>query len=94
MSISIDKSSLTFQHCGDRHKTASDPLLQNGTKMARTFTKDGLEHGLALARLELPDERYETVTAAAELVLGLAEALDAVPLAETPMAAAFDARWE
>lgn len=62
--------------------------------MARTLDPAALDHALALARLELPEERRHAVTAAAELVFGLADSLDAVPLGETPMAPAYDARWE
>lgn len=62
--------------------------------MARTLTSAALDHGLALARLELPEERREAVIAAAEMVFGFADSLDSVPLEETPMAPAYDARWE
>lgn len=62
--------------------------------MARTLSEAALEHGLAMARLDLPRERYESVKAATEMVLGFADSLDAVPLGETPIATAFDARWE
>lgn len=62
--------------------------------MARTLSETALEHGFALARLDLPKDRYAPVTAAAEMVLGFADALDAIPLDEVPMATAFDARWE
>lgn len=62
--------------------------------MARVLSSDALEHALATARLDLPEERREAVTAAAELVFGLADALDAVPLGDTPVATSFDARWE
>ena len=62
--------------------------------MARTLDPAALNHALAMARLELPDERREVVTAAAELIFGLADSLDSVPLGETPMAPAYDARWE
>ncbi|WP_435201272.1 hypothetical protein [Janibacter sp. GS2] len=62
--------------------------------MARTLTPTALDHGLAMARLEVPEERREVVIAATEMILGLAESLDSVPLGETPMAPAYDARWE
>lgn len=62
--------------------------------MSRLVNSSALEHSLALARLELPSERYEPVKAAAELVYGLADSLDAVDLDEVPIATAFDARWE
>lgn len=60
--------------------------------MARTFDSSALDHALALARLELPEERREAVTAAAELIFGLADSLDSVPLGEVPMSPAYDAR--
>lgn len=62
--------------------------------MARTLTSTALDHGLAMARLEVPEERREVVIAATEMILGLAESLDSVSLGETPMVLAYDARWE
>lgn len=62
--------------------------------MARNLNPTALDHALALARLELPEERREVVTVAAELIFSLADSLDAVPLGEVPMAPAYDARWE
>lgn len=62
--------------------------------MARTLNPTALDHALALARLELPEDRREAVTAAAELIFGLADSLDLVPLGEIPVAPAYDARWE
>lgn len=61
--------------------------------MARVLSPAALEHALATARLDLTESRRKVVTGAAESVFGLADALDAVPLGDTPIGTAFDARW-
>lgn len=45
------------------------------------------------ARLSLTEDRIEHVGAAIQLVNGLIDQLDALDLADTPPATAFDARW-
>jgi Asp-tRNA(Asn)/Glu-tRNA(Gln) amidotransferase C subunit len=45
------------------------------------------------ARLRLPAARQEPVRSALERVYALLDALDSVPVGETPPANAYDARW-
>lgn len=54
----------------------------------------GLEHLLAVARLELTPERRAVVGPAVDMILGLMDTLDDIEIGETPPATAFDPRWE
>ena len=46
------------------------------------------------ARLNVPEARQEPVRTALDRIYALLDALDAVPVGETPPANAYDARWE
>jgi Asp-tRNA(Asn)/Glu-tRNA(Gln) amidotransferase C subunit len=46
------------------------------------------------ARLHVPEARREPVRSALDGIYALLDALDAVPVGETPPANAYDARWE
>lgn len=62
---------------------------------ARTSTAGAaLTHLSEHARLALTDERRDAVAPMLDTVSGLFDQLDALDLAETPVATAFDARWE
>lgn len=62
---------------------------------ARTSTAGTpLEHLTAHARLPLAPERREQVAPMLDMVSELIDQLDALDLSETPVATAFDARWE
>lgn len=53
-----------------------------------------VEHLAAQARLGLPPERAEPVARMLDDISTLIDQLDELDLAETPMATAFDARWD
>ncbi|WP_153503401.1 hypothetical protein [Cumulibacter manganitolerans] len=62
---------------------------------ARTSTAGAaLTHLSAHARLSLAADRHELVAPMLDLVSELFDQLDDLDLAETPVATAFDARWE
>jgi Asp-tRNA(Asn)/Glu-tRNA(Gln) amidotransferase C subunit len=46
------------------------------------------------ARLEIPEDRAETVLGTLRSIYEVIDVLDTLPLGETPPATAFDARWE
>jgi Asp-tRNA(Asn)/Glu-tRNA(Gln) amidotransferase C subunit len=60
----------------------------------RTFDDSTLEQACRTARLELDPGRRARLGAQLEAVYCLIDAMDAVDLAETPPATAFDPRWE
>lgn len=53
-----------------------------------------LEHLAAYARLPLSPDRAAQVAPALDGIVSLIDALDDLDLGETPIATAFDARWE
>ena len=62
---------------------------------ARTSTTgEPLTHLSAHARLPLSDERAAQVGPMFDVISGLIDQLDELPMPETPVATAFDARWE
>lgn len=62
---------------------------------ARTSTAGvPLEHLTAHARLPLAADRVAQLAPVLDSIAALIDQLDALDLAETPIASAFDARWE
>jgi Asp-tRNA(Asn)/Glu-tRNA(Gln) amidotransferase C subunit len=53
-----------------------------------------LEHLAAHARLPIPADRAEAIAVQVDAITALIDQLDALDLAETPPATAFDARWQ
>lgn len=53
-----------------------------------------LQHLAAQARLSLKPERAEQVAPMLDSIVSLIDQLDDLDLAETPIATAFDARWQ
>jgi Asp-tRNA(Asn)/Glu-tRNA(Gln) amidotransferase C subunit len=62
--------------------------------MSRTFPAPVFESAAAVARLDVPADRAETLRGTVEAIYGLIDKLDELDLGETPPATAFDARWE
>ena len=62
--------------------------------MARTISPQALETAALMARLEIPEDRAESVRTSLTSVYALVDRLDELDLGETPPATAFDARWE
>ena len=60
----------------------------------RELVGEALQLAARHARLDLSPERLETVAPMVNSIYALFDALDEVPLGETPPATAFDARWE
>lgn len=60
----------------------------------RPSTGAPLEHLSAHARLALTPDRAEVVAPVLDSIVGLIDQLDAIDIGETPVATAFDARWE
>ena len=58
------------------------------------LSEAALDSLLAFARLELTADRRAAAGPVMDLLVGLADSLDAVDVGETPPASAFDARWE
>jgi Asp-tRNA(Asn)/Glu-tRNA(Gln) amidotransferase C subunit len=61
---------------------------------SRELVGEALQVVARHARLDLSPERLEAVAPMITSIGALFDALDAVPLGETPPATAFDARWE
>ena len=61
---------------------------------SRELVGEALQAVARHARLDLSPERLEAVAPMINSIGALFDALDAVPLGETPPATAFDARWE
>jgi Asp-tRNA(Asn)/Glu-tRNA(Gln) amidotransferase C subunit len=61
---------------------------------SRALVGEALQAAVSHARLDLSPERLEAVSPMINSVYALFDALDEVPLGETPPATAFDARWE
>lgn len=62
--------------------------------MARSISPQALETASLTARLEIPENRAESVRTSLASVYELIDRLDDLDLGETPPATAFDARWE
>jgi Asp-tRNA(Asn)/Glu-tRNA(Gln) amidotransferase C subunit len=62
--------------------------------VARTISPQALETAALMARLEIPEDRAESVRTSLTSVYALVDRLDELDLGETPPATAFDARWE
>ena len=62
--------------------------------MSRSFPGQVFDSAALVARLEIPEDRSESVRGALESAYGLIDKLDDLDLGETPPATAFDARWE
>jgi Asp-tRNA(Asn)/Glu-tRNA(Gln) amidotransferase C subunit len=67
----------------------------NMSKVERApLTSAKLQVMASAARLHVPEARQEALRSALDGIYALLDALDAVPVGETPPANAYDARWE
>lgn len=64
------------------------------TTQPRELLGEALQLAAKHARLDLSPERLDAVAPMINSIYRMFDALDEVPLGETPPATAFDARWE